>query len=406
MKQVALASFALVGGLFSSEPAHAETPGASLAEAVSPILRQDSELWGNPYGGERQKLVYTGLLAFGGEVDLEQAGMSRGTSLGAVGLWIQGENLSTFAVGDAGIVSNIAGEPTVRLFKWWLRQKWLDGRVDLKLGQLPLDDDFLYLDSAQLFINSGFGTAQTLALNVPAPIYPLGVLGTRLAVRPTDQLEFLFGAYDADAGSPRRSPHVSDLNLNVDQGAILLAELSYHPEFVGRSTRLSLGGFHHAGNVSDFGKERESLSSAETDSDFDSTGRGLGSLYAMAEHALWETPGKSITVFSHGALAFPSPHAVTSAYFDVAMVMQGGWWSRPLDRLGVGYAFTHFGDEYLEAQRLQEHNRTSGEGVAEVTYLLQIAQKLGLQPSFQWIFDPHYSQDDSLVLALRLSLSL
>lgn len=398
-----LASIVLLGGLFSFELAQAE-PGASpLAEGISPILSQDSELWGNPYGGERQELVYTGLLAFGVEVDLERAGVSRGTSVGALGLWIQGDNLSTLAVLDAGIVSNIAGVPTVRLFKWWFRQKWLDGRIDLKVGQLPIDDDFLYLDSAQLFINSGFGTAQTLALNVPAPIYPLGTLGTRLALLPTDQLEFLFGIYDADAGSPRRSPRVSDLNLTVGQGAMLLAEISYRPEVGGRSTRLTLGGFHHAGNVSDFGEE---LSSARIDTDFDATGRGLDSLYVMTEHALWENQGKSIIAFSHGALTFPSAHAVATAYFDLGVVMRGGWWSRPADRLGVGYAWTRFGDEYLGAQQLRGRNRTGTEGVAELTYLLRIAGQLSLQPSLQWIFDPHFSQRDSLAAALRLSVSL
>ncbi len=394
---------AWVGGLCSFDAAHAETSDSSLLEGASPILSQNTELWGNPYGGQRQEFVVTGLLTFGVEVDLQRSGFSRGTSFGAVGLWIQGDNLSTFALKDAGIVSNIAGEPTVRLFKWWLQQRWLDGRLDLKLGQLPLDDDFLYLESAQLFINSGFGTAQTLALNVPAPIYPLGALGARLAIVPTEQLEFLFGVYDADAGSSRRHPYFSDLNLRLDQGAMQLLEISFLPDIGGRATRLTLGGFHHAGNVTDYGEE---LSSAQQGPPLDGIGRGLGSVYVMAEHALGDLPGRTVKVFSHGALALPSAHAMTTVYFDLGMVIQGGWWGRPEDLLGLGYTSTHFGDEYLRVQQLRGRNLTESEGVAEVTYRLQIARQLSLQPSLQWIFDPHFSGRDSLAMALRLLLSL
>lgn len=358
--------------------------------AVRPILSQQSEVWDNPYGGRRQRAVYTGVATFGFVLDLDALGWSKGTSVSARGLWIQGRNISPFAVGDAGIVSNIAGVATVRLYKWWFRQKFLGDTVDLKLGQISLDADFMYLDSAQLFINSGFGTLQTEALNIRTAIYPLGALGARLKLKPADSWTIMFGAYDGDAGTEEQHRHSSDLALSAKQGITSIAEISWENEVAGRKTRVSIGGYYDTGRLRDY--EHGGLRN------------GLTSPYIMLESVLARIGGGKLTASAHGAFALPAARAFAIGYADAALVLGGAGWNRPNDDLGLGLASTHFGKPYVDEARRGGDAVTRVERVVELTYRAMLLSWLSLQPSAQWVFQPHYSGKDSLALGLRLTV--
>lgn len=359
--------------------------------AFTPIASQQSEVWWNPLGGFRTEVVYSGLLTFGAHVDFGEAGWIPGGAIEIRGLGIQGDNISTDAIGDAGIVSNIAGVPTVRLFKWWYEQSWLDESVRLKAGQLGLDDDFMLIDSAQLFLHSAFGTPLTQAVNARTPIYPLAALGLRLAVEPNDDWEILFGVYDGDAGLESENRHVPDLALSADQGALLFAEVSWRPSTSKRPLRLALGGFAHVGLFADneTGDER----------------RGVGSTYVMLEHTVARWRGSDVTVFSHAEVAFPFSRTSISGFADAGITVSGGVWSRPDDTLGLAVAGTVFAEPYVAASRRAGDDVTAREATVELTYELVPIPWVALQSSAQWIVDPHFSGADALVFGTRLSVT-
>ena len=83
-----------------------------------------AEVWGNTTGGLRTGSVYTGLLDFGAEVDLEKLVNWRGASLGTSWLWLSGRDASEDLVGNFLTVSNIAGFNTLRMMELWFQQNF------------------------------------------------------------------------------------------------------------------------------------------------------------------------------------------------------------------------------------------------------------------------------------------
>lgn len=360
-----------------------------LPPAYEPLFAHRLEGWANVAGGRRRGATLTGLLTFGAEVDTEAAGWWRGGRFHVTGLGLYGGNISR-EIGDAGIASNIAGVSTVRLFRAWYGQRWLDGRLDVKAGIVALDDDFMVLPAPQLFLNSGFGTAQTEALDTPAPIYPLGSLGARVALELHHDWVVKLGAYDGDAGDPTERNHVSDVALTNEGGAILLGEVLWRTAPGDRALTLGLGAFGHTGLVTDRGVPPRR--------------RGLGSVYVMAEHELGGLGDSMLTGFAHGALALPDDRAVAVAYGDAGLVLDGGAWRRPHDRVGLGWAWTAFGAEATRARRATTRERVSvAEAVLELTYEAVIQPWLALQPATQWHRRPRLGGRDALVVALRVS---
>lgn len=362
---------------------------SGLPDALTLRASQASEVWGNLVGGARREVVYTGLLTLTLELDLDEAGWLDGASMGATGIFVQGDNISR-AVGDAGVLSNLAGRQTVRIFRAWYRQQWLDERLDLKVGLIPVDDDFMVVKTALLFSNSGFGTLQTFALTLPSPIYPLTALGLRLVIQPADHWTLKLGAYDGSAGSERRSPFVGDLTLSSDQAATLLVELTRSlPEGVGS---LSLGSVTHLCRLEDqSGRGRE---------------RGLQIVYLMMEHRIFRWAGGSVLAFGHASVAVPVEQAVATAYVDGGFVLEGAAWERPADRLGLGATWTRFGADYLDRRRAAGDDVTSAETLVELTYAASLLQAVDLQGSLQWVHDPHAGTPDALVVGLRVRLEL
>lgn len=350
------------------------------------VIKQTSELWVNPFGGARQTAVYTGLLEVGAELSLGEAGWLSGASLGAVGFLIQGRDISEEGVGDAGVVSNIAGFEAVRFFSAWFEQRWADDTVSLKLGMIPLDDDFLIVDSALLFVNSGFGLVQTLALSVPTPVYPLAAFGLRLLVRVSDEWTIQAGAYDGDAGAEPVDRPVSDIELSLDQAATVVLETAWAP--ASGEGRVGIGGVYHLGIV-------ENQFTAEED-------RGIAMFYLMLERRL----GRDGVAFAHASVALPGELVTSVLYADLGAVVEGRAWHRPNDRLGFGVTWTRFSLPYVDAQRAAGQIVTTAEWVAELTYELSLVPWIRIQPSIQWIGHAHFTAADALAVGLRGSISL
>jgi porin len=145
-----------------------------------------AEIWGNTAGGMAQGTVYTGLLKFGLNLDLEKAVGWCGASLSTSWLWLSGRDASQDLVGNFLTVSSDAGFPTLRMFELWFQQNLLDDKISLRLGQLSADTEFVISQYGATFINSSLGWPAFMYENLPGggPAYPVGTLGIRLALNP------------------------------------------------------------------------------------------------------------------------------------------------------------------------------------------------------------------------------
>ncbi len=92
------------------------------------------EVWGNTTGGLKTGSVYTGLLDFCAEVDLEKAIGWQGASVSTTWLWLSGRNASEDLAGNFLTISPIAGFNTLRMFELWFQQNLLDDKTTTRLA--------------------------------------------------------------------------------------------------------------------------------------------------------------------------------------------------------------------------------------------------------------------------------
>ncbi|MEM7678348.1 MAG: carbohydrate porin [Myxococcota bacterium] len=386
---------AVVADLVLSAPLFAAEMGSTSSSSEGPEpwakveIVQISELWTVPHGGEGPAVAYTGLLSAGAVFDLQAAAQLKGASFGISGLFLQGRDISAISVGDAGVVSNIAGEQTLRFFTAWYEQLFFEESVALKLGVLALDDDFIIADSAQLFVNSGFGTIQTLALNIQTPIYPLSGFGLRLKIQGPNGWLGQVGLYDGDGGTELGNRYHPDIALESRGLLTAIAEVSLTRA---NGQRWALGAVAHLGQLSDY-------ASGQRD-------RGLGILYGFYEGLPFRLGGSELRSFAHVSLAVPTERAVSIAYADVGAVLSGDLWGRSDDFVGLGVTWTVFGSAYTSAATANGETATRMEWVVEATYALSVFSWLKVQPTLQWVLGAHTTGRDAAVFGLRASLFL
>ena len=111
-------------------------------------------------------------------------------------------NLSADNLGTLQTASGIEADRATRLWELWYQQKFLEeDRLDVKVGQQSLDQEFMVSQNALLFVNTMFGWPMLPSADLPGggPAYPLSALGVRARARPIDSLTLLVGVFN---GSP------------------------------------------------------------------------------------------------------------------------------------------------------------------------------------------------------------
>ncbi|MFY8216715.1 MAG: carbohydrate porin [Chthoniobacterales bacterium] len=177
-------------------------------------------------GGIETGAVYTGLLDFGVELDLEKLVGWTGASVSTTWLWTSGEDASEGLVGNFLTISNIAAFQTLRVMDLWFQQTLWDGQVSLRLGQLRADSEFVISDYAALFLNGTFGWPAFMYLNLPSggPAYPMGTLGARLMVQPVDWFTFQTAIFQGNVYDQNVNRHGFRWRLDGENGFFFLSE--------------------------------------------------------------------------------------------------------------------------------------------------------------------------------------
>ncbi|MGE9295390.1 MAG: carbohydrate porin [Puniceicoccales bacterium] len=356
---------------------------------ISPYATFTGEFLANVDGGIDDGSAWSGLVDFGLNVELAKLTGWEGGTLFANAFYFHGNDLSGDYVGDFNGVSNIYTDTEVNVFNIFLRQGFWGGRVWAKAGQIAADDDFMIADSADVFVNAAFGTPSFESGNITAPIYPLAAPGALVYVEPLEGF-FIQGAiYAGDAGPAQSNNHGFDWRTGGSAGWAWFGETGYHYTLLGEGV-IKLGGYYATGDFGNF-------ANGNTES-------GLGAVYALIDHCFFDAEHSPVglTAFIRGGIT-PDESLAT-----VAASITGGVNTNSLffgdDVLGLGVTHTIFGNEYLVATRAGGTAVTSTETVLECTYQAPVTQWLAIQPDLQYIFDPHYSDRNALVLGVRAEL--
>jgi porin len=344
------------------------------------------EVWGNTLGGLQTGSVYTGLMEFGAEVDLEKLTGWQGGSLGTTWLWLSGRDASEDLVGNFLTVSNIAGFNTLRMMELWFQQTFLEDKISLRFGNITADSDFLVSDYGGLFLNANFGWPALASMNMPGggAAYPVGGLGARLLVEPTDWLAFRSGVFLTNLLPQSVNRAGFRWDWNSEQAVTWMNELAFHHG--GENSPLPPG-FVKAGLWLQTGAEANALN---PESSLPNTG-----FYLLADQMLLpegEDSDQGLGFFA-GTGFTPPNRNVVDFYLNSGVTYKGLLPGRDDDTCGV-------------ALGLANQRGEGAEMVLEATYQCVLTPWCMVQPDVQYLINPGAGSNlaNALVLGLRFSV--
>ena len=305
-------------------------------------------------------------------------------------------------VGDLQQTSNIAAPASVWPYEAWVQQN-IGSRVSVLAGIYDVNSEFDVIDAAGLFINSSFGIGADLGLSGPngPAIFPATGLAVRLAGAPSRRIRVRVVAADGTPGDPG-DPGRFDPAWRDGDGVLLAAEAVVHwadlpglrrpPQggrrLLGRGggspppTRVGIGVWGYRGVAASGEPARGAYLLAETRA-LDA-GRGA----------------RSLRLFGRAGAARQGP---VRAFVSAGTRASGPLPSRPDDELGLGVAVAWPDQEGTPAAAGSD---LGPEGVVELSYRVNVATWLFVQPDIQYVVNPIYAdgRETALVLITRIGL--
>ena len=350
-------------------------------------------------GGIKQEAAYDGVLELDLNGNLKKMGLWKGLCFHASSFQIHGNSITADNIGSLMPVSNLEATPATRLFELWVEQHLFDDKLDVRIGQLAADQEFILSNSYSYFLNGSWGWPSIAAADLPSggPAYPLATPGIRVAIRPNDQLKFMVGIYNGDPASPNcaGNPQVCNgdgLAFSLDSPALLIIEVRYKYNQQGQLPgEVKVGGWNHFGSLPDQRFDSGGLPIAVTGN----PGRpidGDWGIYGIIDQLIWRLPGsedaKGVGLFGR-VMGAPSAQNLVDFYAEGGITFSGMIPHRPDDSLGVGFAYTGISDRVhgfdTDAALPVAQNY---EAVLEICYTAQLRQGWTIQPDFQYFWQP------------------
>jgi porin len=406
---------------------------------VSLSLQETSELLGNVSGGLRQGFEYDGLTTATLQMDTQRAFGWKGGTFNVSGLQIHGRNLSADNLGTLQTASGIESNRATRLWELWYQQKFLDeDRLDIRIGQQSIDQEFMGSQNAGYFVNTMFGWPMLPSADMSGggPAYPLSALGVRFRVRPTDALTFLAGVYN---GSPSPSasgdPQIQDragVSFPMKDGVLAIAEMQYaYPslntlvqadETEPLSRLYKLGVWYDSQRFDDQRVDDIGLSLADpASSGTPQTHSGNYALYAVADQMVWrdyDEPDRTVNVFMRVMGTPNDDRNLIDFSMNAGLTVHELFMHRDDDTFGLGMGFAKV------SSRAAALDKDTGvfngsynpirhsETFVEATYQYQLTPWWQLQPDVQYVFNPGagitnndaQKAGDELVVGMRTNI--
>jgi porin len=382
-------------------------------------IQDTNEVFGNVTGGVKTGAAYDGVTLMSVGLDTQAAfGWEGGTF--NVSAWnIRGRSLSADNLLVLQTVSGIEAAPTTRLWEAWYQQAFLDDKVDVKLGQQSLDQEFITSQGSSLFLNTmmGWPMVPSADLYAGGPAYPLSSLGVRLRVRPNENLTLLGGVFqDNPPGGPFNAD--SQLlgstrwggNFNLRTGALMIAEVQYaiNQPVTGQLVTPDqkpggLPGTYKLGAWFD--------TAPFYSQQYDNTGLSLAnpastgvpetqwhnfSLYGVMDQVVWQPDAEApqaVGVFAR-VMGAPGDRNLVNFSVNAGATLKAPLPTRDNDTLGVGFGFAKVsGGAVALDQAMNYYSGSFGpvrssETFLEVTYQIQATPWWTVQPDFQYFFTP------------------
>ena len=389
-------------------------------DGLTPSAVYDSNVAQAVSGGVKQGTIYSGNLYLQLALDGARLAGLPGLTAWVEGLWVNAGQPSKY-VGDAQGVDNIAAQPTMRLYEAWLQYNFPGSRVSILAGLYDLNTEFYRVASADLFLNGSFGTGPEFGLSgIAGPsIFPATALGVRLAYKPGPNSVVRFAVLD---GAPLYPQDGSLPPFDPNNGLLLVGEAAFltrpladsalpGPQArkrIGRMSNLSpyddkiaIGAWYYTASFDELGRVNPDGTPA--------LHRGEGGAYVLADKLLYEAaddPKRRLAGFVQFGVANQAVDRI-GTYIGLGLVASGVFPGRPDDQFGIAAAMARNGSGYIGAQQQDGLPVSPAETAIELTYLVQVASWLAVQPDVQYVISPNTDPRlrNATVVQLRVGLS-
>ena len=377
-------------------------------------LQETSEVLGNATGGVRKGIAYDGLTQATLQTDTQRAFGLYGGTFNVSALQIHGRNLSADKLDALQTASGIEADRTTRLWELWYQQKFLDeDRLDIKVGQQSLDQEFMTSQNAALFVNTMFGWPMLPSADMPdgGPAYPLSALGVRLRGRPADSVTLLAGVFNgrpaAKASADSQREDGSGTSFALNGGALAIAELQY--AYPSLSTMVmadeaeplahvfKVGAWYDSERFADLRYDQAGLSLADpAGSGVPRSHRGDMAVYAVADQMLWRSfdePDRTVNLFLRAMGTPDDDRNAIDFSMNAGITMHEPFLQRDDDTFGIGMGYAQVSSRASGLDRDTAFFTSSyrpvrsGETYVEVTYQYQLTPWWQIQPDLQYIFN-------------------
>ncbi|MCY0387017.1 carbohydrate porin [Robbsia sp. Bb-Pol-6] len=404
---------------------------------VTLLATETSEYLGNVRGGLKRGGAYDGLTTVTLGVDTQRAFGWDGGTINVSALQIHGRDLSAQDLGTLNTASGIEAQDSTRLWEMWYQQSFLQKRVDVRVGQQSIDQEFMVSSYAATFIGTMFGWPGLPSYDMPAggPAYPLAALGARIRAQVTPSLSALAGVYDGNPlGNDVNNLHGT--NFNLHNGALFIGELQYavNPPGDGQTAGESGGGsglpgvykagfWYNTGSFNDQRTDATGLSLADpASSGIAAVHRGDYSVYALVDQMVWRPDAarpRSIGVFAR-VMAAPGDRNLVGVSANAGIVLKAPFPTRDNDSIGLGLAYikvgNHAHDLDLDMRSVlgSPYGVRTSETAMEITYQYQATPWWVIQGDLQYTFNAGAGQDpndaaralkNTFVLGVRTALT-
>jgi len=382
---------------------------------ISLGIEETSEDLGNVTGGSRTGFAYDGLTQAVLQLNTQRAFGWYGGTFNVSALQIHGQNLSAENLQTLQTASGIESDPATRLWELWYDQKFLDeDRLDIKVGQQSLDQEYMVSSNALSFVNTMFGWPMLPSADLPGggPAYPLSALGVRAKYRPVDPINILFGVYSGSptqhsSGDPQLD-NPSGTSFPLNRGVLAIAEVQYSYPALGSMVSpgaaeplarvYRIGAWYDSEDFDDERFDNTGLSLANpTSTGLPRQHRGDFAIYAVADQMVWRStadPNRSISVFTRVMGTPMADRNLVDFSLNAGVTVKDPLTYRTDDTFGLGLGYTHVSsqasayDRDVAIETGTFNPPRSSETFVEATYQYQVTPWLQLQPDLQYVFNP------------------
>ena len=394
-------------------------------------LQETSEVFGNATGGQHRGVTYDGLLQMSLGLDTDRAFGWQGGTFNISAFQIQGRNLAADNLLSLQTNSGIEAQRATRLWELWYQQVLLDGKMDLKIGQQSLDQEFIGSQYSGLFINTmmGWPLIPSVDLYAGGPAYPLSSLGVRLRAQPFSNVTVLGGVFDDNPpggsfydDSQVRGAEQAGTKFNVKTGALFFAEVQYsiNQPALGELDRgkgpkglpgvYKLGGWYDTGFFPDQRIDDTGLSLADPNSSGNPKMRhGNFSIYGVFDQMIWRPDpdeARAIGIFAR-LMGAPGDRNLASFSVNGGIELKAPFKDRDDDTVGLGFGVAKVSGSAIKLDQDVNSFGTpspvrSSETFVELTYQYAVAPWWQVQPDFQYVWTPGGGISNPLVPAKRI----